>query len=461
MRWNGLLLGDERIKVALISLMASVLLSLTKLIAYFVTGSLSVLAEFLHSSLDLMATLVTLSAVYYAARPPDSGHPYGHGKAENLGGLAGALLILATSVWIFYEGVERLTGGISFNPSIVAVGVMAVSIAMDFWRSRALYSTARKYGSQALEADALHFSSDLVSSGAVLSVVAVGIVLRSFPVATEGTLVLLDVGVAMLVAAYFGLSSYRLSRRAVSELLDKAPKDIVATVERIARSTEGVIDVKAVRSRRSGPRVFVDMSIFVAEDMSISRAHETASRVESAVKAAIKEADLVIHIEPPTSDELKSSVISKAMSTPGVVGVHNVMISQDEKGSKVRLHVNVDSKMTVAQAHKVADDLESKLKSDLALSSVTVHTEPYARVHDYDLLSSIKVTARRFGAEVEGLTVETIGQVTYVDVTCRAMGSDSLERIHDAATLIEDRVKELVGGEVYVTVHLEPSGRGR
>ncbi len=249
--------------------MASVVLVVIKLGAYLATGSLSVMAEFLHSSLDFFATLVTLSAVSYAAKPPDIGHHYGHGKAENLGGLVGAIMIMATSLWILYEGIDRLIHSVAFTPSLAAVAVMAVSMVVDYQRSKVLFRAAKRYHSQALEADALHFSSDLISAGSVLAVVAVGLALPLVTSVPEFVLVILDVGVAAFVSAWFAWQGYHLSMRAISELLDKAPVEVVAEAERIARRTDGVLSVKDVRSRRSGSRVFMDMSVVVAEGTEI------------------------------------------------------------------------------------------------------------------------------------------------------------------------------------------------
>jgi len=449
---------DPRIEVALISLGASVALVLTKLLAYLFTGSLSVLAEFLHSSLDLLATIVTLSAVYYAARPPDSGHPYGHGKAENLGGLAGALLILATSVWIFYEGVDRLLKAVSFTPSLVAVIVMAASMGVDYWRSRALSSAAKRYHSQALEADALHFSSDLISSASVLSVVALGMVLHSFPSLANAFLVWLDVGVAMFVAAYFGWSSYRLSKRAINELLDRAPAGMLKEAEMLARKTAGVLDVKGLRSRRSGARIFVDMTIAVAEGTDISEAHETATSVERSLKERFGEIDLVIHIEPASHEDIKKAVRATALNVAGVKGIHSVMVAESDGSYSVRLHISVDAHATVAEAHRIADELEERLKaSDPSITSVNIHMEPKVNANDFGLLASVKaLAAKMHGVQLDNVSIENIGRVTYVDIKCRAKATAALADTHDVVTLIEDGVRELVGGDVYVTVHTEP-----
>ena len=452
-------ISDGRVKVAFISLLASVVLVITKLGAYYITGSLSVLAEFLHSSLDFFATVVTLSAVAYAARPPDLGHHYGHGKAENLGGLAGALLIMATSVWVLYEGINRLINGIAFTPSLIAVVVMAVSIFVDYERSRALYAAAHKYHSQALEADALHFSSDLISSASVLAVIVVGYALPLLTSVPEFALVLLDVGVAMLVSAWFAWSGYRLSKRAISELLDRAPSELVDGAERVARNTEGVLGVKDVRSRRSGSRIFMDMTLSVAEGTDITNAHETASKVEQAVKEHFGDVDLVIAVEPVSHDELKKTVVAAATKVSGVKSVHRIMVSEAKGAFNVRLHVSVDPKVTVSGAHKIADEIEASIRqSNSAVLGVVVHTEPQVSTLNFDTVEAIKsFFANASSLQVGNITVENIGEVRYVDIDCSAQGSAQLVDTHDAVTVLEDKVRELIGGDVYVTIHMEPT----
>jgi cation diffusion facilitator family transporter len=452
MRFN-----DPRVKVAFISLLASVVLVVIKLGAFLLTGSLSVLAEFLHSSLDFFATVVTLSAVSYAARPPDPGHHYGHGKAENLGGLAGALMIMATSIWVLYEGISRLINNVAFTPSLIAVGVMAVSMAVDYERSKALYSAARKFHSQALEADALHFSSDLISAASVLAVVAIGVSLPFLTNAPQFALVLLDVGVAVFVSVWFAWQGYRLSKRAISELLDKAPLEVVEGAEKIARGTEGVLRVRNVRSRRSGSRIFMDMTVSVAEGTEITKAHETASNVEKAVKNNLGDVDLVIHVEPMSHDELKKAITATASKVSGVKGVHGVLVSEVQGRYNVRLHVGVDPKATVAAAHSVADEIEARIKqSNGAITTVVVHAEPLEPT-SYDVVEAVKsYLAGSSALQVVNVAVETIGEVTYVDINCGAQGNAQLTDTHDSLTLLEDHVRELVGGDVYVTIHLEP-----
>ncbi|HVP22934.1 MAG TPA: cation diffusion facilitator family transporter [Conexivisphaerales archaeon] len=452
--------GDGRIRVATVSLLASVLLVVIKLGAYLTTGSLSVLAEVLHSTLDFFATLVTLSAVTYAAKPPDVAHLYGHGKAENLGGLTGAILIMATSLWVLYEGVDRLIHSVSFTPSLAAVFVMAISMVVDYERSKALLKAAKKYHSQALEADALHFSSDLISAAAVLGVVCVGVLAPMIAPLPHFVLVWLDVGVAVFVAAWFAWQGYHLSVRAISELLDKAPAEIVAEAESIAKHTDGVISVRNVRSRRSGPRIFMDMAITVAEGTPISKAHEIASNVEKGIKEGLGDVDLVIHVEPESHEGLRKKVISAASAVQGVKGVHSVLVTESHGELNIRLHVGVDPGLTVAEAHKVADGAEKAVKLiDPAVSNVIVHAEPFSQGSNQEVVGMVNsLMAESPLLRGGSVAVETIGEVTYVDISCVARGSAQLVDTHDLVTLLEDRVREHLGGDVYVTIHVEPLG---
>jgi len=270
-------------------------------------------------------------------------------------------------------------------------------------------------------------------------------------------LVLLDVGVAAFVSAWFAWQGYHLSKRAISELLDRAPLEVVGGAEKIALGTEGVLRVTNVRSRRSGSKVFMDMTVLVAEGTEITKAHETASNVEKAVKDSLGDVDLVIHVEPMSHDELKKAIIAAASNVPGVRGIHGVLVSEVQGKYNVRLHVSVDPKATVASAHNVADEIEARIKqSNGAISGVVVHAEPLEPT-SYDVVEAVRsYMAGSSALEVVNVAVETIGEVTYVDISCGAQGSAQLTATHDSLTLLEDHVRELVGGDVYVTIHLEP-----
>jgi cation diffusion facilitator family transporter len=292
----------EKNRVALTSVGAAVLLTGMKVTVGLSTGSLGILSEAAHSGIDLLAAVMTWWAVWASAKPPDDDHLYGHGKIENFSALFETGLLLATCVWIAYEAVRRLllgTGHVEATPW--AFGVMAISIVVDVSRSRALARVARAHRSQALEADALHFSTDVWSSTVVL-LGLVGVWLADY----TGTrwLARADAVAALGVAAVAALVSLRLGRKSVEDLLDTAP---VGLLERIARAAlvPEVASVSQVRVRRSGPRTFADVILQVPRGVPVERAHEIAHAAEDAIRGAVQDVDVMVHTEP---DETPGSV---------------------------------------------------------------------------------------------------------------------------------------------------------
>ncbi len=286
----------EKRAVAFSSVIAAILLTVTKLVVGFSTNSLGILSEAAHSGLDLVAAGVTLWAVRAAGIPADRRHTYGHGKVENLSALFETLLLLGTCGWIVYEAVERLTSeeGPVVDASVWAFAVVVLSIVVDVSRSRALMRVARKYDSQALEADALHFSTDIWSSGVVL--VGLAAVKLAEPLGLQW-LHSADAVAALGVAVIVFVVSLRLARRSVDDLLDAVDPEMVDRV-RIAAGVPGVVRVGEARVRRSGPDCYADITVFVASSLEVSAAHEIADAVERAVGEAVPRIRMMVHVEP-------------------------------------------------------------------------------------------------------------------------------------------------------------------
>jgi len=290
------LMNREKRAVAISSVIAAVLLTSTKLVVGFSTNSLGILSEAAHSGLDLVAAGVTVWAVRMAGVPADRNHTYGHGKVENLSALFETVLLLGTCVWIVHEAVQRLTSehSATVDASVWAFGVVVLSIVVDVSRSRALMRVARKYDSQALEADALHFSTDVWSSAVVL-LGLVGVKLAQ-PLGIPW-LSSADAVAALGVAAIVFVVSLRLARRSVDDLLDAVdPKEVEAV--RAAAHVLGVSAVGETRVRRSGPDRYVDVTVLVAPDLELAMAHHIADNIERAVGAVVPRARTMVHLEP-------------------------------------------------------------------------------------------------------------------------------------------------------------------
>jgi cation diffusion facilitator family transporter len=266
-----------------------------KLVVGFWTGSIGILSEAAHSGLDLVAAAVTLWAVRASSQPADDDHPYGHGKIENISALFETGLLLATCVWIVWEAGRRLF----FEQSHVEVTgwsflIMIISIVVDLSRSRALQRAAEKHRSQALEADALHFATDVWSSSVVI--VGLGCVWAAghfgIPWLKQA-----DAVAALGVAGIAMLVSVRLGKKALDDLVDAAPAGLIGQVARAA-AVPGVLAVTQVRVRQAGGKVFADIHLEIARGQSFDQAHKLSHAAEEAVRAAVPGADIVVHADP-------------------------------------------------------------------------------------------------------------------------------------------------------------------
>ena len=281
-------MGNEKTKVALLSIFAAVFLTGFKLIIGILTGSLGLLSEALHSGLDLVAAVITYFSVRVSDRPADKGHNWGHGKIENFSALIETILLLITCFWIIYEALDRLiTGMTQIEVNKWSYIVVVSSIIIDYSRSRALYKVAKKYNSQALEADALHFSTDIWSSAVVL----VGLVCANFGFFYADSVAAFVVALIVLVVCY------RLGKQATNVLLDKAPVDSYTIVENVLTRIPEIIQYHDLRVRESGADTFIDVRIHVKSDLTIGQTHTICDQVENEIRKVIKRSNVFIHPE--------------------------------------------------------------------------------------------------------------------------------------------------------------------
>ncbi|HNT53423.1 MAG TPA: cation diffusion facilitator family transporter [Anaerolineaceae bacterium] len=295
--------GQEKTAAALSSVIAAVGLTTLKIIVGIMTNSLGILAEAAHSGLDLVAALVTFFAVRLSDKPADREHQFGHGKIENLSALFETFLLLATCVWIIYESIQRLFfETVEVEASFWAFLVMGISIGVDYSRSRVLYRAARKHNSQALEADALHFSTDIWSSSVVI-LGLIGLVLAE-NVPTLHFLNKADAIAALLVAGIVIYVSIELGIRTVQGLLDQAPQGLAGKIEKAVEAVPGIFDCHRVRVRSSGPSLFIDLHVYVDPAQSLAEAHQLTRKAVEAVQTVAPKSDVSIHAEPMPQPEL-------------------------------------------------------------------------------------------------------------------------------------------------------------
>jgi cation diffusion facilitator family transporter len=287
----------EKRSAAMSSVIAAVGLTGFKIIVGVATGSLGILAEAAHSGLDLIAAMMTFLAVRISGKPADRNHLYGHGKVENLSALFETLLLLLTCAWIIYEAIHRLSfHTIDLKVNLWSFTVMTTSIVVDVSRSRILYRTARKYNSQALEADALHFSTDIWSSAVVI--LGLFCVKLSEWAPNLAFLRQADSVAAMMVGLIVVYVSIQLGIRTIQALLDVAPSGLEKKIKSAVEALAGVTDCHSVRLRYSGPQFFVDIHILVDGNQTLKDAHNLTEEIERVIQKLVPNADVTVHPEP-------------------------------------------------------------------------------------------------------------------------------------------------------------------
>jgi cation diffusion facilitator family transporter len=463
----------EKREAALSSVVAAVFLTALKLVVGLLTGSLGILAEAAHSALDLVAALVTFFAVRLSDRPPDKRHLYGYGKVENLSALIETLLLLVTCVWIIYEAIQRLFyKSVEVEASVWAFGVMIISIVVDVSRSRILYSAARKHKSQALEADALHFSTDIWSSSVVI--VGLGLVWLSERLGPEWHwLVKADAIAALSVALIVVYVSFQLGKRAVSVLLDAAPPGLADRIVAEAGQVSGVESVGPVRVRQAGAEVFVDLTVKVARSASLEEAHQVATAVDDCVSRLMHRGDVVVHVDPVReSGENLSQTVSAIAARLGL-RTHNVHAHEVRGRYFVDLHVEVPADLTLGQAHDRVSHMELAVREELSqVRDIHSHIEPLATPvapaaalapqEEQHLRAQIATVLKTIMGldHCSRLHVRPGPDGYDVVLHCLADPDLSVEEAHRLADQVEKRLQTEIPGISRVLIHLEPEGEG-
>jgi len=289
----------EKKQAALISVFAAIVLTGFKLVVGLLTNSLGILSEALHSGLDLVAAVITYFSVRVSDKPADEKHNYGHGKIENFSAFMETILLLITCTWIIYEAINRLVlHETDIKISVWSYIVVITSILIDINRSRMLFRVAKKHNSQALEADALHFSTDIWSS----SVVLFGLICANFGFFAADSIA------ALVVALIVLLVSYRLGKKAIDVLLDRAPQDTIAIVKDVLATFTEVKTYHNLRVRTAGADTFIKVNIHLDPSLSLLEVHELCDRIETVVHSQIPRSEINLHPEPQVLNHLEADL---------------------------------------------------------------------------------------------------------------------------------------------------------
>jgi cation diffusion facilitator family transporter len=448
-------------RTALVSVAAAAVLIALKLSVGLVTHSLGLISEALHSGTDLVAALLTFFAVGYAVRPADPGHHYGHGKAEHLSALGEATILVGATIFIVWNASARLAGSSSTHvrPTWYALAVVGAVIAIDFSRAVVSWRAARRFSSAALQSNALHFASDLVGSTAVL--VGLLVARSGHPDA--------DPIAAILVAVIVLVAAARLMRRNVDVLMDRAPADATAAARRaILRNVPGV-SLRRLRLRQAAGRHFVDVVIGVPPGAAVAQGHAAADDVEDAVRRALPEADVVVHVEPQAGSEaaLRERIQAAALQVPRVREIHNVNVIDVAGRREISLHLKLPGELSLDEAHGVAERVEHAILEALPeLAAVRTHLEPLTEVAEGhrppaaavedEAASILRIVHEETGGPPRELRfLETDGGL----VAFLTLGLDphtELEQAHATASAVEERIRTERPEISEVHVHTEP-----
>lgn len=455
----------EKRDVAGNSVLAALVITGLKIVVGIATGSLGILSEAAHSGLDLVAALITYFSVRVSDKPADADHQYGHGKVENISAFIETGLLLLTCVWIIFESIKRLFfHSVEIEPSVAAFVVMFLSIAVDAWRSRSLGLIATKYDSQALEADALHFSTDIWSSAVVILGLALVWAGRNYHV---GWLRRADPISALFVAGVVVSVSWRLARRTVDALLDAAPAGVRSQILDRIRTVEGVLEVERVRFRKAGNGYFADVSVGLERNSTFQRSEQVSDAVKSRVREILPDADVMVHPVPRARRTENIFDRIRAVATRHNFNVHDVSV-QDLNGElHVEQHLELAELLSLKQAHDEVTRLETEMRAEIPeISTILTHIESEPAtiergeeiVREPELEKRLKNIVKEFPEvmDVHDFQFKKVRARLYVSCHCTLPDDMPLARVHDVQTSIEIRFKRDEPELFRVLIHPEP-----
>lgn len=454
-----------KLNVAKKSLIAALFITSLKFAAAYFSGSLAVLSEMFHSGIDILACTITILSVKFSAKPPDKEHNYGHGKIESFAAIFQVLILFLICSYIIFEAVNRLLADVppELNISLWIFGVILISLGIDINRTIALRKAAKQTKSQALEADALHFSSDIISSVVVLIALLLTY-LGVSPIADS-------IG-ALVVSGIILFIGSKLLKRAFDSLMDKVPGDLREKIHSETMKVNGVESIKELRIRSIGAKIFIDMTINISRIIPFSKAHDITEALEKKIFEVSPLADIVIHSEPVVTE--KETINDKIRMIVSDFGFqcHDIFSHKIGQDVFTELHIEIDNTNNLITAHDFVDKIEARIKNEIVIiKNVKIHLdEPGDK-----LFETIDITERSEEIikltkgildnydEINGVhdikVVSANGKIR-VSLSCTFLDTLTFEEVHDIVTLVESRifidVKQYFPKLSNVIIHAEP-----
>jgi cation diffusion facilitator family transporter len=446
-------------RVAAISVFASAGMAAAKFVVGIAIGSLALVSEALHSSVDVIATLITWMVVRVSDRPADEEHHYGHGKFESISALGVIAILYLLAGGILVEAYSRLSEAAP-PPTISAIPfiVLLIDIAVNFWRARALHRAAHQTKSQALGADALHFASDVLGSVAVI----IGLALSGLGYAWGDAAA--AIGVAVMIAAL----GMRLARSTIETLLDRAPEGVAETAKAAIGAVPGVVGIERLRVRMVGSTHFVEAIVQVPRTLPIDRVDEIKRKAQAAVGRALGDVDLTFTAVPVALDNESIRERIMVIARNSGLAIHHVTVHDLGGKLTVAIDLEVDGDMALNAAHDIAHELERNIRDEFGEGvEVDTHIEPLAPElpHGADAaperVETIKTALTRFAADgaihdIHSVRVRNTDAGEIVNFHCRAAPSMSVIKVHENVDAIERALRLAFPTVKRVISHAEP-----
>ena len=450
---------SDKTRVAAISVFASSGMAVAKLVVGLIIGSLALISEALHSSVDVVATVITWMVVRVSDLPADEEHHYGHGKFESISALGVIALLYVLAGGILVESYSRLREGTN-PPTISAVPfvVLLIDIAVNFWRARALHRAAQTTQSQALAADALHFASDVLGSIAVI----IGLALAGLGFWWG------DAAAAIAVAIMIAVLGFRMARSTVETLLDRAPEGASEVARSAIRSVPGVVDVQRLRARKVGATYFIDAIVKVPRTYPIDRIDQIKQKAQAAVAAALGDTDLTFTAAPVALDNESVRERIMVIARNSGLAVHHVTVHDLSGRLIVSIDLEVDGDMALTAAHDIAHNLERNIRDEFGADvEVDTHIEPLEPELPFgtdappDRIEIIRAALSRFAADtaihdIHNVRVRDTEAGEIVNFHCRAAPSMSVIKVHETVDEIERALRRAFPTVKRVISHAEP-----
>ena len=471
---------------AVFSVLAAAAVTALKLLTGLLTGSLGMLSEAAHSGIDLIASAITLFSVHLSDRPADAEHSYGHGKVESLSAFAETVIMVASCLWIVSVAIHRmLDRHLALRPSPWPFVVLALSIAVDYSRSRALARVAREHRSEALAADSVHFATDMWASLAVMLGLAATFAGQryGYPWLQNA-----DPLAGLVVAGVVLRVSWGLAHQTINALLDATPttdpatgqpqsaEELRAAILRDLAAIPGVISVGRLRTRRSGANYFADVTLGMPRNLTFQRTEQLTMAATEAVQCHLPGADVVVHTVPTASVSESVHDRVRAVAARRGLSIHDVTVRQVDGGLHVEQHLEVDETMPLREAHELVTELEAEMRHEVpAIASILTHIEsepatieqPTWQAADADLEARLRRTAAKFPEvlDIHDVVVTRLHRrtsdtaVDHLQVSCHCTLPDELPmaRVHAIITALEGAFKLEVPEVDHLLIHPEPA----